>query len=161
MQRLVLQVTDIDSLRSRLNSTGIDPFRKIEPCGITLPALFELACWSSVLPSSNAAIGQLIDKWSRALPQITIVRQFFSAGEGSISNIVLLTLPVRNSGQSAQDPIGRAMVRHCFNPASREASAIADSDRSWPWHSPKLFRKWLTTSCSTAGVTKIIQHWVW
>jgi len=83
MRRVILQTSDIDSLRSRLDEVALAPFREIIPSGVTLPALLELGCFSAIRAHSGAApLERLIEKWSQYVPEIKRVRQFFATGAG-------------------------------------------------------------------------------
>jgi hypothetical protein len=94
MRCIILQAADIDSLRNRLDEAALAPFREITPSGITLPAMFELACTFVMRAHSGTALVEnLIEDWSQRLPEIGLVRQFFATGGGLESRVAPFDAP--------------------------------------------------------------------
>ncbi|MDO8433844.1 MAG: hypothetical protein Q7S58_15695 [Candidatus Binatus sp.] len=79
---LILQTSDIDSLRSRARDVDVAQFDAAKPSGITLPALLELVCsWSMWSQSAGTALRQIIDGWSQDLPDLRHARKLFAMGD--------------------------------------------------------------------------------
>jgi hypothetical protein len=77
--RLILQTSDIDSLRSRALDADVARFRAVRPSGITLPALLELVCsswmWSH---SAGEVFNPIVDGWSQNLPDLRRARKLLA-----------------------------------------------------------------------------------
>lgn len=84
MRQVILQTSDIDSLRNRADDAGVAPFFEVRPSGITLPALLELVCSSCMRPhSAGERFEAIIQAWSQYLPDLRHARQLLVTGVGS------------------------------------------------------------------------------
>src|SRR5580700_1504861 len=94
MRQVLLQTSDIGSLRDRADNTDVTPFLEVRPSGITLPALLELVCSSCTRPlSAGDRFEAIVGARSQYLPDLRHARQLLATGAGSQSESFMFDAP--------------------------------------------------------------------